>query len=172
MFLLLYRGKPLAIAFALMQLTRVKYDRNTNEPKRISRVVFIFDVRPMCFCRRVSLNPWIVYTHKKKPATSRHCSYVYDTSITRHRQYDVYNTTWTTRSRFLTKVTMKTLWSFRDGTCSANFQCYIATKHVFARFLNQKIHIYKEIKKIQSRHTADPKWKVQQSRPSERPGNN
>ena len=49
-----------------MQLTRMKNDRNTSEPKRISRVVFIFDVRPMRFCIRVSRNPWIVPKKNKK----------------------------------------------------------------------------------------------------------
>ena len=76
--------------------------------------------------------------HLKASATSRHCSYVYDTTITRHRHYDMYNTTWTAQSRFLGKVTKKILWNFEDLIGSTNIYCYMETKHILIRFTNQK----------------------------------
>ena len=127
-----------------MQLTRKKNDRNTNEPKRMPRVVFIFlmctlakDTRTKCGCVSACVQVWTLWMYPQTPATGRqkfvHVQHDdFTTSPARFVQHNVNNTISLSHQRY-NKGFVK---FFRFNGYTHLFLLHI-DKHVFTRFLNQ-----------------------------------
>ena len=104
------------------------------------------DTQTNCSCTCACVEVWTLWLYPKIPATSGHCSYVHDTTITRHRQHDVHDTIWIKRSRCLTKIyyedfcrVSKVNWFYVFFIFFLFFLFFmlLATKH-FVQFTNQK----------------------------------
>lgn len=148
--------------------------------KNARRCLFFFlsmctpanDTRRKCgyvfACRCANL---ILGLYPQIPVTSRKSWYVCNMITLHYQRHDVYNTMWTTRSLFFADLITKTLWSFPDligYNKSLALQSDPMRFHISSQW---KIHIYKEVRKIPSRHTAETKFSLHHWGSSERPSN-